>query len=81
MNDYTPGAQDDPLKCHVGDWIPRSAPTVSQWNTGKRIYWYLVGGFVRRRMNEGAGPVNPAIPWGFELKNDPAAGEVWVRSC
>ncbi len=76
MRESTPSAQDDPLKCHVGDWVPASAPAVSAWNRSRGIYWYLVGGFVRRRMQ-----VNPATPWGFELKKGPAiGGEAWVRS-
>lgn len=75
-----PAPQTDPLKCHVGDWIPASAPVVANWNRRRGVYWYLVGGFVKRRM-EGAGPVNPATPWGFELRRNPAlGGDVWVRS-
>jgi hypothetical protein len=80
MNANVPSAQNDPLKCHVGDWVPASAPVVSGWNKNRGIYWYLVGGFICRRL-QGAGPVNPAIPWGFELKTIPATGgEAWVRS-
>src|SRR5262245_42279509 len=31
----TPHAWDDPLKCHVGDWIPATAPTVRSWDKKK----------------------------------------------
>jgi hypothetical protein len=76
-----PHAWDDPLKCQVGDWIPTTAPVVRGWNRTKGIYWYLVGGFIRRRMT-GAGPVNPSIPWGFEFRRLPgAACKAWVRCC
>jgi len=81
MNASEPRRQSDPLQCHVGDWVPASSPAVAEWKTRTGIYWYLVGGFVRRRM-QGAGPVNPATPWGFELRRNPTAGgDVWVRSC
>ncbi|MCW1923494.1 hypothetical protein OKA05_13095 [Luteolibacter arcticus] len=77
----TPHAWNDPLKCHVGDWIPSSASVVRNWDRKKGIYWYLVGGFIRRRMT-GAGPVNPAIPWGFEFRLLPTLGKwAWVRCC
>jgi hypothetical protein len=77
----TPHAWDDPLKCHVGDWIPATAPTVRSWDKKKGRYWYRVGGFICRSLS-GAGPVNPAIPWGFELRLLPSIGNwAWVRCC
>lgn len=77
----TPHGWDDPLKCHVGDWVPATAPTVRGWDRKRRLYWYLVGGFIHHN-KLGAGPVNPAIPWGFELRMLPAVGKwAWVRCC
>jgi hypothetical protein len=78
---HEPHAWDDPLKCAVGDWIPATASAVRGWDRTKGIYWYLVGGFIRRG-RQAAGPVNPTIPWGFEFRTL-SAGSLpgWVRCC